>query len=67
MILICNVAVIAGIFFTHAQAEGTLISENENNYYVDFTEDFKKNNWKSPISKTNLLLVDKKDCIKKPK
>lgn len=65
MILICTIEIIVGIFFTKADVEGKMLRQNEQKYYVDFSEALKINKWRLPISDTGKALVNKSDCIVK--
>ena len=66
MMLICSVAVVAGMFVSKADVEGKMLSQSKEKYYVDFSEDLKKNEWKLFNGNNGKILVNKSDCVEKP-
>ena len=67
MTLICTVAVIAFHFISKTEVEGKVLSQTETRYYVDFSEDLKKNDWQLSDGRGGKKLVLKSDCVEKSK
>jgi hypothetical protein len=65
MILICTMHVIVMHFLTTADVKGRVLSQTPTKYYVDFSEDLKKNHWVLDGGRNGKLLVNKSECVEK--
>ena len=54
------------MFVSKADVEGKMLSQSKEKYYVDFSEDLKKNEWKLFNGNNGKILVNKSDCVEKP-
>ena len=52
------------MFLSKADIRGTIVSESETKYYVDFSKNLKSKGFELSKGEDGKQLVDKKDCVK---
>jgi hypothetical protein len=62
-IVTCTIKVIAGMFLTTAQLQGTVLKVNDTNYLVDFSKAAAEKNLRPAEGDSESLLVKKESCI----
>jgi hypothetical protein len=61
--MLCNVLILSGVFLVKGEVKGTLITQTQTKYYLDFSKDLVANGWKLWEGRDGKKIVPKTDCI----